>query len=100
MFLYLHELWEVLLQEEHPDTVPASGLSVPAWPEIRTASFQETTRILTEAAITGAVDELRGLKENVIMGRMIPAGTGIQRYKNTFVKREFNSSLPEPTGKE
>ncbi len=63
MFLYLHELLEVLLQEEHPD-------------------------------------EIRGLKQNVIMGRMIPAGTGMQRYKNTFVTREFNSSLPEPTVEE
>jgi len=81
------------LQEEHPDTVPASGLSVPAWPEIRTASFQETTRILTEAAITGAVDELRGLKENVIIGRMIPGGTGMSEYRKTFVKREMCMEL-------
>ncbi|MBU4320723.1 MAG: DNA-directed RNA polymerase subunit beta', partial [Nitrospinae bacterium] len=44
---------------------------------ISAASFQETTRVLTEAAINGSVDELRGLKENVIMGRVIPAGTGI-----------------------
>ncbi|GAB4535268.1 MAG: DNA-directed RNA polymerase subunit beta' [Thermodesulfovibrionia bacterium] len=53
---------------------------------ISAASFQETTRVLTEAAINGAVDELRGLKENVIMGRLIPAGTGMGRYKETFVK--------------
>jgi len=52
---------------------------------ISAASFQETTRVLTEAAINGAVDELRGLKENVIMGRLIPAGTGAERYKDTFV---------------
>ncbi|MEK7307835.1 MAG: DNA-directed RNA polymerase subunit beta', partial [Nitrospirota bacterium] len=53
---------------------------------ISAASFQETTRILTEAAINGATDELRGLKENVIMGRLIPAGTGIKEYADTFVK--------------
>ncbi len=53
---------------------------------ISAASFQETTRVLTEAAINGAVDELRGLKENVIMGRLIPAGTGMSRYRDTFVK--------------
>jgi DNA-directed RNA polymerase subunit beta' len=53
---------------------------------ISAASFQETTRVLTEAAINGAVDELRGLKENVIMGRLIPAGTGMTRYRDTFVK--------------
>ncbi len=63
---------------------------------VSAASFQETTRVLTEAAIGGALDELRGLKENVIMGRIIPAGTGMSRYRNTFVKREFRPSLPEP----
>ena len=56
---------------------------------VSAASFQETTRVLTEAAINGSVDELRGLKENVIMGRVIPAGTGIAKYRNTFVKREI-----------
>jgi DNA-directed RNA polymerase subunit beta' len=44
---------------------------------ISAASFQETTRVLTQAAVGGMVDRLRGLKENVIMGRIIPAGTGI-----------------------
>jgi DNA-directed RNA polymerase subunit beta' len=56
---------------------------------VSAASFQETTRVLTEAAINGQVDELRGLKENVIMGRVTPAGTGMPIYRNTFVKREF-----------
>jgi DNA-directed RNA polymerase subunit beta' len=63
---------------------------------VSAASFQETTRVLTEAAINGAVDELRGLKENVIMGRIIPAGTGMEQYRNTFVKRELKPVLPEP----
>ena len=67
---------------------------------VSAASFQETTRVLTEAAIGGAVDELRGLKENVIMGRVIPAGTGMPRYRNTFVKREFAPPLPEPPAEE
>jgi DNA-directed RNA polymerase subunit beta' len=49
---------------------------------ISAASFQETTKVLTQAAIEGKVDYLRGLKENVIMGRLIPAGTGIARYRN------------------
>ena len=49
---------------------------------ISAASFQETTKVLTQAAIEGKVDSLRGLKENVIMGRLIPAGTGISRYRN------------------
>ncbi|HDR91196.1 MAG TPA: DNA-directed RNA polymerase subunit beta', partial [candidate division Zixibacteria bacterium] len=45
------------------------------------ASFQHTTRVLTEAAVTGQIDELRGLKENVIIGRLIPAGTGFAKYR-------------------
>jgi len=48
---------------------------------ISAASFQETTKVLTQAAVAGKVDYLRGLKENVIMGRLIPAGTGLQKYK-------------------
>ncbi|UCH80359.1 MAG: DNA-directed RNA polymerase subunit beta' [Nitrospiraceae bacterium] len=52
---------------------------------ISAASFQETTRVLTEASINGAQDELRGLKENIIMGRLIPAGTGTDIYNKTFV---------------
>lgn len=50
------------------------------------ASFQETTRILTEAAVSGKIDNLRGLKENVIIGKLIPAGTGIARYTNVNIK--------------
>jgi DNA-directed RNA polymerase subunit beta' len=64
---------------------------------VSAASFQETTRVLTEAAINGLVDELRGLKENVIMGRVIPAGTGMQKYKNTYVKSEFQPVLTAET---
>ena len=54
------------------------------------ASFQETTRVLTEAAIKGKVDELIGLKENVIIGKLIPAGTGLARYRNTHISTEQN----------
>jgi len=49
------------------------------------ASFQETTRVLTEAAIKGKVDPLVGLKENVIIGKLIPAGTGMSRYKDITI---------------
>ena len=52
---------------------------------ISASSFQETTKVLTEAAICGKTDNLRGLKENVIMGRLIPAGTGLPAYKNLHV---------------
>ncbi len=55
---------------------------------ISASSFQETTKVLTEAAISGAVDRLRGLKENVIMGRLIPAGTGLQQYKQLDIQVE------------
>ena len=49
------------------------------------ASFQETTRVLTEAAIKGKIDPLLGLKENVIIGKLIPAGTGMSRYRKIKV---------------
>ena len=52
---------------------------------ISAASFQETTRVLTEAAVAGKVDNLHGLKENVIVGRLIPAGTGTPRYRRTII---------------
>jgi DNA-directed RNA polymerase subunit beta' len=55
---------------------------------ISAASFQETTRVLTEAAINGKVDYLRGLKENVIMGRLIPAGTGMDYYRHVKIAGE------------
>src|SRR5229473_2093608 len=55
---------------------------------ISAASFQETTRVLTEAAINGKVDNLRGLKENVIMGRLIPAGTGLEYYRSVKIAGE------------
>ena len=53
------------------------------------ASFQETTRVLTEAAIKGKEDPLVGLKENVIIGKLIPAGTGMSRYKDVEVKEMY-----------
>jgi DNA-directed RNA polymerase subunit beta' len=55
------------------------SLSTDSW--ISAASFQETTKVLTEAAINSRTDYLRGLKENIIMGRLIPAGTGLTTYK-------------------
>jgi DNA-directed RNA polymerase subunit beta' len=72
---------------------------------ISAASFQETTRVLTEAAISGKVDYLRGLKENVIMGRLIPAGTGLERYRNIQLltempKEEMQAAEPDLTPEE
>jgi len=52
---------------------------------ISAASFQETTKVLSDASIAGKVDHLKGLKENVIMGRLIPAGTGLKAYRNVEI---------------
>ena len=59
---------------------------------ISAASFQETTRVLTEAAIMGKRDELRGLKENVIVGRLIPAGTGMAFHQARKAKEEMDDT--------
>ena len=59
------------------------------------ASFQETTRVLTEAAIKGKIDPLIGLKENVIIGKLIPAGTGMMRYRNVRLNVDNNSVQEE-----
>jgi DNA-directed RNA polymerase subunit beta' len=59
---------------------------------ISAASFQETTRVLTEASINGMVDHLRGLKENVIVGRLIPAGTGMEFYRNIQLAPELEEA--------
>jgi DNA-directed RNA polymerase subunit beta' len=62
---------------------------------ISAASFQETTKVLTQAAIEGKVDYLRGLKENVIMGRLIPAGTGVSKYRGVKLLIEEPEEIPE-----
>ena len=58
---------------------------------ISAASFQETTRVLTEASVAGKVDRLKGLKESVIVGQLIPAGTGMREYEDMIVgnKEEY-----------
>jgi DNA-directed RNA polymerase subunit beta' len=65
---------------------------------ISAASFQETTRILTEAAVEGKKDWLRGLKENVIIGRLIPAGTGFQGHSTTTEEEEEEEDIYPPIG--
>ena len=60
---------------------------------ISAASFQETTRVLTKAAIEGRIDWLRGLKENIIIGHLIPAGTGSQNYRNCFKKYSTKTKI-------
>ena len=60
---------------------------------ISAASFQETTRVLTEAAVLGSADELRGLKENVVVGRLIPAGTGLAYHQERRAVRQEEQDL-------
>jgi len=67
---------------------------------ISAASFQETTKVLTQAAVAGKVDNLRGLKENVIMGRLIPAGTGVPKYRQLELWVEGYTDEEVPTGGE
>ena len=64
--------------------ITKASLATESW--LSAASFQETTRVLTDAAIHGRSDALRGLKENVIIGKLIPAGTGLERYRNIRVE--------------
>ena len=67
---------------------------------ISAASFQETTKVLTDAAIKGKVDKLKGLKENVIVGRLIPAGTGHTKIKWQKIAKERDESLSQKSSDE
>src|SRR5690625_329449 len=67
---------------------------------ISAASFQETTRVLTEAAVSGKEDDLRGLKENVVVGRLIPAGTGYAHHEERRRQRELARGPEAPTMEE
>ncbi|VDB00917.1 DNA-directed RNA polymerase beta' subunit [Olavius algarvensis spirochete endosymbiont] len=71
--------------------ITRASLNIDSW--ISTASFQETTRVLTNAVIAGKVDELRGLKENVVIGHVIPAGTGMQRHYDMKLFTEKTEDL-------
>jgi DNA-directed RNA polymerase subunit beta' len=73
----------------HPLLLGITKASLSTDSFISAASFQETTRVLTEAAISGKIDYLRGLKENVIMGRLIPAGTGMEFYRRVKIPDEI-----------
>ena len=89
-FVFQEENERVIGQGKRPATakpvllgITKASLSTDSF--ISAASFQETTRVLTEAAISGKTDDLRGLKENVIVGRLIPAGTGLGNYTRVEV---------------
>ena len=76
--------WQILMG------ITKASLATDSW--LSAASFQETTRVLTEAAIEGKSDSLLGLKENVIIGKLIPAGTGMRRYRQV---RPLPTEMPE-----
>ncbi len=73
--------------------ITRASLQTKSW--ISAASFQETTKVLTQAAINAKTDELMGLKENVIVGHLIPAGTGLREYENLIVgsKEEYETLM-------
>jgi DNA-directed RNA polymerase subunit beta' len=95
---------ETLAQGKRPATgeplllgITKASLTTESW--ISAASFQETTKVLADAAVMGKIDYLRGLKENVIMGRLIPAGTGLPLYRELNIKmgeEEEAPLLPSP----
>ena len=84
--------------QEEPLLLGITKASLSTESFISAASFQETTKVLTEAAIWGKTDYLHGLKENVIMGRLIPAGTGMARYKNIGIQVEAPEGVTAPSG--
>jgi DNA-directed RNA polymerase subunit beta' len=73
--------------------ITKASLTTESW--ISAASFQETTKVLADAAVQGKIDYLRGLKENVIMGRLIPAGTGLPQYRELDIKLSAEVEEPE-----
>jgi DNA-directed RNA polymerase subunit beta' len=100
-FRFLEENERVLTAEGRPAQgrpmllgITKASLSTDSF--ISAASFQETTRVLTEASISGKVDHLRGLKENVTMGRLIPAGTGFEYYRHVQIPPDEPPPPPPP----
>lgn len=99
--LFHKENSEVEEQDGKPATaeplllgITRSSLSTESW--LSAASFQETTKILTEAACEGKEDKLKGLKENVIIGKLIPAGTGLDVYRNITIDKEEEEIVSVP----
>jgi DNA-directed RNA polymerase subunit beta' len=100
-FRFLEENERVLADGGRPATgrplllgITKASLSTDSF--ISAASFQETTRVLTEASISGRIDYLRGLKENVTMGRLIPAGTGFEFYRGVRIPPDEPPPPPAP----
>ena len=81
--------------EAEPILLGITKASIETESFISAASFQETTRVLTDASTLGKVDTLKGFKENVIMGHLIPAGTGMTKYRKLRIALPFGSELVE-----
>ena len=101
MYEFTDENKELILQGKRPATgkpvllgITKASLETDSF--LSAASFQETTRILTDAAIHGKVDHLQGLKENVLLGKLIPAGTGARKYRKAEYDLEFDLMKEEP----
>jgi DNA-directed RNA polymerase subunit beta' len=103
-FVDIHEYEGANRQALHSDVEPAvakpillgiTKASLETDSFLSAASFQETTRVLTDAAIKGKVDQLLGLKENVIIGKLIPAGTGMARYRSIDISYHDEETLPQ-----
>ena len=104
-FRFMEENEQVIASGDRPATgrplllgITKGSLSTDSF--ISAASFQETTRVLTEASISGKVDHLRGLKENVTMGRLIPAGTGFEYYRHVSIQPDEPPPPPPRTPEE
>ena len=99
MFLTLKRLMKIsLMQGKEPAEgsqvmlgITKASLATNSF--LSAASFQETTKVLTDAAIKGKVDPLIGLKENVLIGKLIPAGTGMRRYRATRLSTDINPDM-------
>ena len=105
----MYEFQDINKQMEQEGKRPATGrrvllgitkASLATDSFLSAASFQETTRVLTEAAIKGKTDNLIGLKENVIIGKLIPAGTGLAKYRNTHISTEQAEESEQTENKE
>ena len=99
----LHDINKKIMSEElkpakyKPMIMGITKASLATTSFISAASFQETTRVLTEAAVKGSIDKLRGLKENVVVGRLVPAGTGYTTETDAalIAEEEFAKGLKD-----
>ena len=83
--------WEIATAKAEPILLGITKASLSTDSFLSAASFQETTRVLTEAALSAKEDPLRGLKENILLGRLIPAGTGFAPYHQLPMTKDYTN---------